>query len=100
MLRVSTFDSQTQRHLAVEGKLVAPWTAELRSACHEAKADLSGRELVVDVRCLMLISQEGENVLIELMNEGIRFRACGVFAKYVIADIARRAGATMQELTS
>lgn len=100
MLRISTIDTQDRRRLIVEGKLVAPWVAELRAACCRAKADLSGRELIVDLRWLMVISQEGENVLLELMNEGVRFHGCGVFAKYVIADIARRSGMNIQELTA
>lgn len=98
MLRISTVDSQGQRHLVVEGKLVAPWATELRTACQKAKADLGGRELVVDLRGLMVISQEGENVLLELMNEGIRFQGRGVFTNYVISNIARRMGAKTQEL--
>ena len=82
----------------MEGKLVAPWATELRTACHKAKADLGGRELVVDLRGLMVISQEGENVVLELMNEGIRFQGSGVFTTYVISNIARRMDAKTQEL--
>ncbi len=100
MLRISTIDSPERRRLIVEGKLVAPWVAELRAACRRAKADLSGRELIVDLRWLMVISQEGENALLELMTEGVRFLGCGVFAKYVIADIARRSSMNIQELTA
>ena len=99
MLRISTVDSHNQRHLVVEGKLVAPWVAELKRACEQAKADLNGRELVVDLRWLMVISQEGENVLLELMKEGIRLYGCGVFTNYVISNIARRLGSKTQELT-
>lgn len=100
MMRISTVDTQKHRHVVVEGKLVGPWVTELKSACHRAQADLSGRELVVDLRWLMVISQEGENALAELMREGIRFHGRGVFAKYVLADIARRAGRNIQEMTA
>ncbi len=98
MMRISITDSQKHRHVVVEGKLVCPWVAELKAACHRAKADLSGRELVVDLRGLMVISQEGENVLLELMNDGVRFQGSGVFTTYVISTIARRMGAKTQEL--
>ena len=100
MLRISTIDTQERRRLIVEGKLIAPWVAELRTACCRAKADLSGRELIVDLRWLMVISQEGENALLDLMNEGIHFHGCGVFAKYVLAEIARRSGMNTQELNA
>lgn len=100
MLRISTIDSPHECHLVVEGKLVAPWVAELKTACQAAKEELKGRELVVDLHCLMLISQEGENILFDLMTEGAQLRGRGVFAKYIIGEMARRAGAKNQASTS
>ncbi len=81
----------------VEGKLIAPWAAELRSACHTATVDLNGRQLVIDMHNLTVINQEGENVVLELMNEGVMFRASGIYAKFVLANVARRAHAKLQE---
>jgi hypothetical protein len=92
MLKISRIDSASQRRLVVEGKLVAPWAAELRNACQEAKADLDGRELVVEMKHITMISQEGENVILELINEGTRFRCRGVFTKHVVKEPTRRAG--------
>ena len=80
MLKISLINSAKQRRLVVEGKLIAPWTRELRSACEEARADLSGRELVIEMKHITTISQEGENVILELINRGIKFR-CRVFVK-------------------
>ena len=91
MLKISLIDKARQRRLVVEGKLIAPWAAELRNACQEAKADLDGRELVVEMKHITTISQEGENVILELMNGGIRFRCCGVFTKHVVRELTRRA---------
>src|SRR5689334_9228278 len=75
MLKISILDTPSHRRLVVEGKLIAPWAAELRSAWREAAADLTGRELVIDVKDLTAISEDGENVLLELMKEGIKFRS-------------------------
>ena len=90
MLKISLIDSARQRRLVVEGKLVAPWAAELRNACQEARADLDGRELVVEMKHITMISQEGENVIVELINEGIRFRCRGIFTKHVVKELTRR----------
>jgi hypothetical protein len=38
------------------------------------------------------ISQEGENVILELMNGGIKFRCDGVFTKHVVKQLSRRTG--------
>ena len=74
----------------MEGKIIEPWAAELRPACEKAKADLGDRELVVEVKNLTSINQSGENVLLELMKEGVKFRGCGVFTKHLLKELTRR----------
>jgi hypothetical protein len=90
MLRISIIEGHAERRLIVEGKLVGPWVAELRSACENVNADLFGRNLVIDMRHVTAISQEGENVLLELIQKRAKFR-CGVFTKHVLKQVARRA---------
>ena len=87
MLRISVVESPRRRRLVVEGKLIAPWTAELATACEKARADLHGRELIVDLRSLTAIGAEGESVLLKLMSEKVKFR-CGVFTKEVLRRLA------------
>ncbi len=89
MLKISVVEDPRRRRLILEGKLIAPWTAELTTACEAARADLNGRQLIVDLTSLTAISPEGENVLLQLMNEKIKFQ-CGVFMKEVLRQLARR----------
>ena len=96
MLKISLVDNASQRRVIVEGKLIAPWTAELKSACEKARADLRGRELVIEMKHLSTISQEGENVILELINGGIRFRCYGVFTKHVVKELTRRASRSLE----
>jgi hypothetical protein len=91
MLKISTTENKDERRLIVEGKLVGPWVAELRTACENVDADILGPKLVVDMRHVTAISQEGENVLIELIQKGVKFRCHGVFTKHVLKQAARRA---------
>jgi hypothetical protein len=63
----------------------------------EATADLNGRELVIDVKGLTAITEDGENVLLELMKEGARFRSAGVFTKQVLKGLARKIRRNVQE---
>jgi hypothetical protein len=90
MLKISLVDNARQRRVIVEGKLITPWATELRSACEKARADLGDRELVVEMKHVTTISQEGENVILELMNGGIKFRCDGVFTKHVVKQLSRR----------
>ena len=99
MFKISIIERRSQRRLVLEGKLVAPWTAELKTACEKARTDLRERELIVDVKNLTAISQEGENLLLELMQDGVTFRSRGVFTKHVLGQIARRARRDIPETT-
>ena len=91
MLKISLIDNARQRRVIVEGKLIAPWTAELRNACQEARADLRGRELVIEMKHITSISQEGENLILEVINSGIKMRCSGLFTKHVVKELTRRA---------
>ena len=91
MLKISITETPSYRRLLIEGKLIAPWAAELKRAWREAAADLNGRELLIDVKDLTAISEDGENVVLELMKEGARFRSSGVFTKQVLKRLARKA---------
>jgi len=98
MLKISIIDGSKRRRLILEGKLIAPWAAELTRACEEAKADLRGRELVVEMKQVSTISQEGENVLVDLLNRGIKFRCDGVFTKHMVKQLTRRTNRNLGQM--
>jgi hypothetical protein len=97
MLKISIVDKPSQRRLVIEGKLIAPWAAELRSVWRKATENLNGREVVIDVKCLTAITEDGENVLMELMKAGASFRCSGVFTKWVVRRLARKVRREIQE---
>lgn len=97
MLKISIIEGRRQRRLVVEGGLVGSWVAELRTACKEAETDLRDRELVIEMDHVTTISQEGENVLLELMSNGAKFCCRGVFTKHVLKQLSRRASTTPRE---
>lgn len=91
MLKISVIETKTQYRLVLEGKLIAPWTTELSGAREKAARELAGRELVVDVKSLTAIGEDGEGGLLELMRQGARFLCCGVFTRHVLRQLARNA---------
>jgi hypothetical protein len=98
MLKISIVENRSQIRLVLEGKLVAPWASELRPAYEKAKSGLGDRELVVEVKDLTAINQAGENVLLELMKEGVKFRGSGVFTKHMLKQLARRVDRAPEEM--
>ena len=97
MLRISTIEATNERRLVVEGKLIAPWTTELRITCDEARKNLEGRELVVNLKNVSVISQEGEDLVVALMNAGVKFSCSGLFTKLVFRRLVRRSGRAVEE---
>ncbi|HSQ19296.1 MAG TPA: hypothetical protein VLR92_02870 [Blastocatellia bacterium] len=97
MLKISVIESPNERRLILEGKLIAAWVIELRTAFEKARANLQNREVVIELKNLAAISEEGENVLLELLNERVTFRGSGVFAKEVLRQLARRMRNNSQE---
>ena len=97
MLKITSIEERTQYRLVVEGKLIAPWITELQSACDRARAGLNDRKLIVDLKCLTFISEEGENILLKLMNDGVEICGSGMWAKHILKQIARRTHTKNQE---
>jgi anti-anti-sigma regulatory factor len=90
MLKISLIGNGTKRQVVLEGKLVAPWTNELKDVVQYAAADCDHLELVIDLRSVTAISADGEDVLLTLMDQGARFRASGVFMRQVLKNLSRR----------
>ena len=96
MLKISTIETDSDRRLVVEGKLVQPWVGELRNTWRSAGEDLHGRNLIIDLSHATVIGQEGQDAILELMNEGAKFACCGVLTKYLVKQLARRCHGRMR----
>lgn len=70
MFKTLIIESGAERRLMVAGRLVEPQVHQLRKAWSKVKTDLGAREPVVDLRNVTEISKEGENAILDLMNDG------------------------------
>lgn len=86
-MKISLVESPRRCRLIVEGKLMAPWVSEFKTACTEAIVSLNGRELVIDLRGITAVSPEGESTLVELMRKNVKFQ-CGIFMKELFKQLA------------
>ena len=89
MLKITVVEGPHQRSMIVEGQLIAPWAAELASAYQAARPDLGARELIVDLRNLTAIGPEGEEILLQLVRENVKF-ICGVYTREVLRQLGLR----------
>ena len=90
MLKISIVNNRTQCRLILEGRLIAPWVEELRTTWRTAKEEFDGRELVIDMENVIVVSQEAENTLLQMMSEGARFRSRGLVTKHVLQQLKLR----------
>lgn len=97
MLKISILDTARCRRVVLEGRLVAPWTAELKRTCEQARMTLGERELIVDLCDMTAIGADGEKVLEELLRDGVRFRSSGTFTKHVLKQLTHDARPCSQE---
>ena len=90
MFKLSIVETRSERRLVLEGRLVRPWTTEVEPAWRTAAAELQGRELIVDLTNVTVISPDGECTLFRLMREGAKFSCGGVHTRHVLRQLARR----------
>jgi hypothetical protein len=98
MFKISIIDTPRERTLVVEGTLIAPWTSELQTVGRNAGQELQRRRLAIDLTNVTVISQEGENTLLELMRNGAKFSSGGVLTKHVLKQLARRCNNTVRDI--
>jgi len=90
MFRISIADTPSRRTLIVEGTLIGPWVPELRAAWRHRNKELGGRELLIDLCNVTVISREGEDAIFDLMKEGAKFSCGGVLIRHVLKELARK----------
>jgi len=90
MFRISITDTPARRTLVVEGNLTGPWVDELGITWRNAGRELEGRNLIIDLRNLTIISRAGEEAIFDLMKKGAKFTCGGVLTRHVLKQLARK----------
>jgi hypothetical protein len=98
MLKISVAQTDTECRLLLEGALVGVGLEELRTMGNRLRAELHGRRLLVYIKDAAAISQEGENILLQLINEGAKVRAHSVIARHMLQELARRSKRELGDL--
>ena len=90
MLKITTIKRDQCCRLVLEGEIVSPWVAELQKAWNELRVSAADLKLIVDLKSVITISQEGQDVLLDMMSNGVRFVCRGVLNRHVIQQLARK----------
>jgi hypothetical protein len=98
VLKIALTEMSTQCRVVLEGRMVGTEITRLRTLCARLNSELKERALVIDIKGVWLISQEGENALLQLINHGAKFRPDGVLAKLILQQLAHRSNRQLSDL--
>jgi hypothetical protein len=90
VLRITISETPTEKRWTVQGRLVGPWVAELRTSWKKTHRDLGGRTCIVDLTDVTLLDKCGERLLRTMSKEGAQFIATGVYIKHVLQQRCAR----------
>jgi anti-anti-sigma regulatory factor len=90
MLKIVTVDSQDQRMLVVRGRLVEPWVGELQRTWEQEREVYGGRKLIIDLRAVTALNQHAENILMNMLREGVRLVGGAMITRSVLQHLERR----------
>lgn len=90
MLKITTVKTDRRCRLVLEGELVSPGVAELKKEWNNVRVSAGDLTLIVDLRSVMTISQEGKDVLLDMMRKGVGFVCGGVLNRHILQQLARK----------
>ncbi len=86
MLKISSHKTGDSTTLLLEGRLAGPWVDELERVWRNLKEATEG-PLVVDLRSVTFIEQEGKDLLSRMWLEGAELLAAGCCSRSILEDI-------------
>jgi len=90
MLKITTVKTDRRCRLVLEGNLISPWVEELKREWNDARVSAGNMPLIVDIRNVLAISPEAENVLFEMICEGAGFVCGGVHNRHIVQQLLRK----------
>lgn len=98
MLKITLHDSAREMRFKLEGKLSGLWVRELRQSWQTAASTTGGRSTTVDLTDVDFVDQDGESLLKEMHQQGVRLIAATPLIRAVVDQVCdRRRCATVEE---
>ncbi|HET9866039.1 MAG TPA: hypothetical protein VFQ06_02010 [Nitrospira sp.] len=91
MLKITTHVSDDSTNITLEGRLAGPWIDELERCWRESAQSAGGRQLIVDLRGVTFVEQEGKALLTRMCQAGADFLATGCCMRSIVEDAKSQA---------
>ena len=96
MLKITICDSANELRLRLEGRLAGAWVGELRQCWRTASSTTALRDAVLDLRDVDFVDSDGQALLAEMHQEGVRLEAFGPLTQHLVEEIAGADCATFE----
>jgi hypothetical protein len=90
MLRIVHGQTKAGRRWTLCGQLTGPWVAELRKCWDYGRPTAGDTHTVVDLSDVTFIDETGEELLLQMRNQGAEFVAAGVETKYLLKNLTAK----------
>lgn len=90
MLRTMITETPFEQTWVLQGKLTGQWAVDLKRQWMETRNARQGRKCVVDLEDVTSVDVEGEKVLKQILNEGVRVVVSRAYMKHVIESLNGR----------
>ncbi len=89
MLKITITNTPEEQRWILQGQLAGPFVSEVLSSWTNERDKRMGRRCTVDLDGVTFIDCDGEKALAEMMKEGARPVASGVYTKQLLEDLSR-----------
>ena len=90
MLRIYLEEKCESVTVRVEGKIAGESVEALEKFCRDVVHGRRNVKLVIDLDEVLIIDQQGENLLQQLCRDGVTIQGRGMHSKYVVERIQQR----------
>ena len=87
MLKITINETPTEKRWILQGLLVGPWVAEVRTNWKKTHRNDGGRASIVDLCDVTFIDQGGEKLPRSMSKQGVRFVASGLYITHILDQL-------------
>lgn len=87
LIRISKIHEGSKLHLFVEGTLSDGWVDALETSWVEARSQLNGEPLRLDLSDVTYIDDRGRELLARMIQSGAKLHATGIMTRAIVKEI-------------
>jgi hypothetical protein len=88
MLRITVTENASEQRWILQGRLAGSSIEELTESWCSNRLSQAGKSRIVDVNGVTSIDKDGEQVLLMMIRDGVKFVARGLYTKHLLESLS------------